>query len=91
MEAANEAARRAVNGIIDCSGSKAPLCKIWPLHEPELFAFWREQDRRRFAKGLPWREDFLPVDLASPRFWFHLVKYLYVRLRLKLRKWQLGR
>ncbi len=91
MEAANEAARRAVNGIIDLSGAKAPLCKIWKLYEPEIFAFWREQDHRRFAKGLPWREDFLLVELASPRFWFHLLKYLYVRLRLKLRKWRLGR
>ncbi len=91
MEAANEAARRAVNSIIDLSGVKAPLCKIWTVHEPELFAFWREQDRRRFANGLPWKEGFLLIELSSPSFWFHLFRHLYVRLRTKMRKWRLGR
>ncbi|MGH7453380.1 MAG: FAD-dependent oxidoreductase, partial [bacterium] len=91
MEAANEAARRAVNSIIYLSGSKVLLCKIWTLHEPEIFAFWREQDRRRFANGLPWREGFLLIELSSLSFWLHLIKHLYVRLRTRMRKWQLGR
>ena len=77
--------------IIDLSGAKAPLCKIWKLHEPEIFAFWREQDRRRFATGLPWKEEFLLIELSSPVFWFHLIRHLYIRLRTKMRKWQLGR
>src|SRR5205085_2299366 len=34
MEGANEAARRAVNNIIETSGAKVPLCEIWNLHEP---------------------------------------------------------
>ena len=38
MEGANEAARRAVNNIIEASGSNADLCKIWDLHEPWLLA-----------------------------------------------------
>ncbi|MBK9176019.1 MAG: FAD-dependent oxidoreductase [Flavobacteriales bacterium] len=54
MEGANEAARRAVNGIIGASGSKATPCKIWPLHEPDILWPWREHDQSRFKKGLPW-------------------------------------
>ncbi|HUO52177.1 MAG TPA: FAD-dependent oxidoreductase [Gemmatimonadaceae bacterium] len=34
MEAANEAARRAVNAILDADGSAAPRCEIWPLYRP---------------------------------------------------------
>jgi uncharacterized protein with NAD-binding domain and iron-sulfur cluster len=34
MEGANEAARRAVNAILDASGSDAERCDVWPLSEP---------------------------------------------------------
>jgi uncharacterized protein with NAD-binding domain and iron-sulfur cluster len=34
MEGANEAARRAVNGILESSGSDARRCEVWPLSEP---------------------------------------------------------
>lgn len=44
MEAANEAARRAVNAILDAEGSSASRCQLWPLHEPEIFAPLREFD-----------------------------------------------
>ena len=54
MEAANEAARRAVNGIIAASGSKAKPCEIWPLHEPDILWPWRKHDQTRFNEGLPW-------------------------------------
>jgi len=54
MEGANEAARRAVNGVIAASGSKAQLCELWQLHEPDLLRTWREHDKERFKKGLPW-------------------------------------
>jgi 15-cis-phytoene desaturase len=37
MEGANEAARRAVNAILDASGSTAPRCGVWPLIEPKVF------------------------------------------------------
>lgn len=57
MEGANEAARRAVNGIIDASGVSAPYCQIWPLHEPDILAVLRWEDRRRFAQGLPWTNE----------------------------------
>jgi 15-cis-phytoene desaturase len=54
MEGANEAARRAVNGILNAAGSNAPRCQIWNLHEPDLLAPWRNHDLRRFQQGLPW-------------------------------------
>ena len=53
MEGANEAARRAVNGILDRSGSTAPRVPIWPFQEPEFFAPLIEYDRLRFRLGLP--------------------------------------
>ncbi len=64
MEAANEAARRAVNGILDATGSGASRCRVWELHEPELFAPWREIDRIRYAKGLPWDDGLVRFGLS---------------------------
>jgi uncharacterized protein with NAD-binding domain and iron-sulfur cluster len=52
MEAANEAARRAVNAILDATSSGAPRAQIWPLQEPELFKPMLEYDRLRFKLGL---------------------------------------
>jgi len=54
MEGANEAARRAVNAIIQRSGGNQALCKIWDLHEPWFLMPFRRADNRRFKKGLPW-------------------------------------
>jgi uncharacterized protein with NAD-binding domain and iron-sulfur cluster len=56
MEGANEAARRAVNGILDASGSSASRCGVWPLKEPAIFAPARAIDRIRFSLGRPARE-----------------------------------
>lgn len=53
MEAANEAARRAVNGILAHSGSSAEPAALWPLQEPEFFKPMVEYDRMRFKLGLP--------------------------------------
>ena len=53
MEAANEAARRAVNAILSYEQSDAPRAPIWPLEEPDVFAPLREFDRARFRLGLP--------------------------------------
>lgn len=53
MEAANEAARRAVNAILDAAGSREPKCDVWPLSEPEIFAPMRLLDKARFELGLP--------------------------------------
>ena len=48
MEGANEAARRAVNGILEASGSSAPRCEIWPLREPAAFAPAKALDKLRW-------------------------------------------
>jgi uncharacterized protein with NAD-binding domain and iron-sulfur cluster len=54
MEAANEAARRAVNGVIRAARANVAPCEIWNLQEPEVFLPLRAHDRIRFRKGLPW-------------------------------------
>ena len=64
MEAANEAARRAVNGILDAEHSGAPRCGVWPLHEPEIFAPWRELDYIRYSQGLPWDDTLVRFGLS---------------------------
>ena len=48
MEAANEAARRAVNGILAAERSAAPPCAVWPLREPAAFGPARWLDRLRW-------------------------------------------
>ena len=60
MEAANEAARRAVNALLDRAGSSAPRATLWPLAEPEVFQPLVDYDRLRFKMGLP------HAPLASP-------------------------
>jgi uncharacterized protein with NAD-binding domain and iron-sulfur cluster len=52
MEGANEAGRRAVNAILKAARSRAKRCKIWPLHEPVVFAPLRGYDYIRFRLGL---------------------------------------
>ncbi len=64
MEAANEAARHAVNGILEASGSQAPACAIWDLHEPEIFIPWRELDYIRFSQGLAWDDTLVNTGLS---------------------------
>jgi uncharacterized protein with NAD-binding domain and iron-sulfur cluster len=62
MEGANEAARRAVNGILDRAGSTQPRCQVWPLSQPEIFAPARALDRILFALHRP---PELPVSLSD--------------------------
>lgn len=57
MEGANEAARRAVNCIIDKSGVDVPKCKIWKLREPDLLLYYKALDNKRYDEGLPWKYD----------------------------------
>jgi geranylgeranyl pyrophosphate synthase/uncharacterized protein with NAD-binding domain and iron-sulfur cluster len=54
MEGANEAARRAVNAVLDAAGFDGPRCDVWPLHEPDVLAPWRLYDASRYERGLPW-------------------------------------
>ena len=53
MESANEAARRAVNGILAASGVVAPRCRVWELEEPMVFRGLQAIDRLRFLQGQP--------------------------------------
>ena len=53
MEAANEAARRAVNCLLAASGSSAAPAQLWPLEEPAFLKPIQEVDRIRFTLGLP--------------------------------------
>lgn len=57
MEGANEAARRAVNGIVLASGADVPLCDVWDLHEPLVLKPLRWLDQRRYRRGLPWTDE----------------------------------
>ena len=53
MEGANEAARRAVNAILDATGSAAARCGVWPLREPPVLAPARALDRLRWKLRRP--------------------------------------
>ena len=53
MESANEAARRAVNGILAASGAAAAKCNVWELEEPAIFKPLQLLDRGRLERGLP--------------------------------------
>jgi uncharacterized protein with NAD-binding domain and iron-sulfur cluster len=51
MESANEAARRAVNAILDRTGSPLPRASIWAMQEPERFEPWKRLDERLYQMG----------------------------------------
>jgi hypothetical protein len=55
MEGANEAARRAVNAILNVSGIDAAPCKVWRLHEPMFFEPFKWYDAWRYRIGMPYR------------------------------------
>jgi 15-cis-phytoene desaturase len=49
MEAANEAARHAVNAVLQASGSTKPACRIQKLEEPPLFRRFQDIDEQEYA------------------------------------------
>jgi 15-cis-phytoene desaturase len=53
MESANEAARRATNGILSASGSSAPKSGVWEFSEPSVFQPLKDFDKILFEHGLP--------------------------------------
>jgi hypothetical protein len=53
MEAASEAARRAVNGLLDRAGYRGQKAPIWNLEEPGILATAKIDDGFRYALGLP--------------------------------------
>ena len=68
MESANEAARRAVNGILQASGTRAAECELWRLHEPVVFAPLRTLDQAAFKLGIqhPGFPRFPASEVACP-------------------------
>jgi len=74
MEGANEAARRAVNGILDASKSNEAQCTIWPMGGPSILAPFREYDLQRYQRGENWSKRFpLGVKLG---FYLYVLKNL---------------
>ncbi len=51
MEGANEAARRAVNAILERAGSARPRVPVWPLVEPQMFTRAKKLDRWLYSTG----------------------------------------
>ncbi|MGZ4118794.1 MAG: hydroxysqualene dehydroxylase, partial [Bacteroidia bacterium] len=54
MEGANEAAKRAVNNILDASKSRSRKCRIYDLQEPFILRLIRYKDKKRYEQGLQW-------------------------------------
>ena len=67
MEGANEAARRAVNGLLDAVNFGGSRCELWPLHEPEILQPWRLYDAARYKAGLPWDNSLMQVAAHAIR------------------------
>jgi geranylgeranyl pyrophosphate synthase/uncharacterized protein with NAD-binding domain and iron-sulfur cluster len=67
MEGANEAARRAVNGLLDAVQFDGARCDVWPLHEFDVLAPWRLHDAARYKAGLPWDDTLLQVAAHALR------------------------
>jgi geranylgeranyl pyrophosphate synthase/uncharacterized protein with NAD-binding domain and iron-sulfur cluster len=67
MEGANEAARRAVNGLLDAVIFNGPRCDVWPLHDPEILAPMRQRDAARYKAGLPWDDGLVKMAAEALR------------------------
>jgi uncharacterized protein YqjF (DUF2071 family)/uncharacterized protein with NAD-binding domain and iron-sulfur cluster len=66
MEGACEAGRRAANTILVRDGYTGPmgLADVWELEEPALLDPFKEADRERWGRGLPWAPPSeIPVDM----------------------------
>ena len=76
MEAANEAARRATNAILDREQSSAPRAGLWPLEEPPLFARWRQLDAElyRIGPAAPVRDCRRPRSVSGGRSFSSLLR-----------------
>lgn len=75
MEAANEAARRAVNAILKASGVRAPACKLWTLHEPLWLFPWHWYDRWRFQNKQPWQAEMPRIIQIAQEVLFALAEF----------------
>jgi uncharacterized protein with NAD-binding domain and iron-sulfur cluster len=53
MEAANEAARRAVNALLELAGSPAPRCEVFQTYRPPEWEALKRVDEDRYRRGQP--------------------------------------
>ncbi|MGW7364248.1 hypothetical protein ACWGI8_12665 [Streptomyces sp. NPDC054841] len=53
MEGANEAARHAVNALLDADGSTAGRCETWGHYQPPEMEGLKRVDEARWRLGLP--------------------------------------
>jgi hypothetical protein len=71
MEAANESARHAVNGILHdvakSTGEEQSYCNIWPLEDREVddFKVLKDLDRELYRRGLDHFVEILDLDELS--------------------------
>ena len=70
MEGANEAARRAVNAVLDVYNDPSARCEVWPLREPFIFAPLRWVDRLMWRLGrrnlFDWGSQSTPSAAVAP-------------------------
>lgn len=76
MEAANEAGRRAANGVLAASGVSVARAGVWQPPEPAMIGWWKAYDRRRHRRGLSW-------DAGAPLWvrWPLVLLLAYIRFR----------
>jgi uncharacterized protein with NAD-binding domain and iron-sulfur cluster len=65
MEGANEAARQAVNALLDRSGSKAEPCKLYTLYKDPALQQAQAADAELYQRGQPNALDVLPASLPA--------------------------
>lgn len=65
MEGANEAARRAVNALLERSRSRQARCPIFTLYRPPEWEAFKLVDERRHAAGQPNALDAPPVPAVE--------------------------
>ena len=85
MEAANEAARRAVNGILKFTNSCERHCRIWKMYRPFLFFPFRWMDSIRYRMGKPYSAKWTMCGglIALPFFLgylFYIIGYFFVNM-----------
>lgn len=80
MEAANEAARRAVNGVLQAEGRPpSDNCQLWPLQEPEILKPLRAFDHELFKLGLSHPLEVLTKENLPLRYLFKTGLSLFLR------------
>lgn len=78
MEGANEAGRRAANGVLAASGSTAPIVALFDFPEPRVFLPFRRLDAWRFKHG---------KTQIVPRVPWGLVKFIAKALHFVRKIW----